>query len=214
MNNDNDKETKESFIEVFKRNYNNVPGFKELVKLGLYILVFVIFVGIMSGTINNRKQHDQKDETTTVAALKYQDMLNDLLDNKEANITININDAKYIINDEFGNNILTGTIDSIEGTSKFKIKDDLVYEIILEEEVLNDQLLSNVDTSIIRNNILVDIIKNNSAHKFENDDNITYKYSNVVINNITYNIDVIVVNNKIQNINLTSDNISYTINYI
>ena len=129
-------------------------------------------------------------------------------------MNITINDNKYIINSRYGNNISTGTLESIDGTYKFKIKEDNIYEIRLDEEIVNNELFKDIDTSIINNSSLVNILRNNTGIKIDQDYKLMYKYDKVNINDITYSIEVIINNNSVANINIYNDTISYVINYV
>ena len=197
--------------QVFMRNYKTVPGFKELVKLIAYILFFIIFVATMSIVFANNKDKINRSNTTTTTSqvLKYQDVLGKLLDHSDYTCRIKINNNNYIINGSYGNNILTGTIETAEGIHKFKIAENNIYEVVLDNETLNNELLKDINKNILMNDVIVNILKNNSGTKIDN----TYKYSNININDINYNIDVVVNDNKVTNIKVSCDNISYDIVY-
>lgn len=222
MNNNEDEqkeineEPKElSKWELFKKYYKEVPKFKEFVNSAGTILGVFLFCIILIATVNiNKSEKKTKTATTTQVTVKYQDMLDGLLDNKEANMNITINDNKYIINSRYGNNILTGTLESIDGTYKFKIKEDNIYEIRLDEEIVNNELFKDINTSIINNSLLVNILRNNTGIKIDQDNKLMYKYDKVNINDITYSIEVIINNNSVANININNDTISYVINYV
>ena len=100
-------------------------------------------------------------------------------------------------------------IKTSETQDESKIQESNVYEIVLDNETPNNELLLDINKNIITNDVLVNILKNNSGTKIDN----TYKYNNININDITYNIDVIVDNNKITNINIINDNVSYQFTY-
>ena len=215
MNNDNKNNEEENkykrYIELYKSN----KDFKKGVNAAIYILVVIIFSVVLITTVNTGgKKSNNKTTTTQATVIKYQDMLDNLLDNKESSINIKINDNSYKIVSKYGNSILTGTLESKEGTYKFKIKDQTIYEIRLEEEIPNESLFKDIDTNIICNDLLVHQLKNNSGIKVEENDNTIYKYEDVNINDILYNINVIINNNTIKHIEFTSNNISYVINYV
>ena len=208
----NDEERLETPYEVFKRNYDTVPGFKELVKLSIYVILFLTLAITMIVTVssNKGKRHNSTKTTTTESSVvRYQDILDKLLDNTEYSCKIKVNDNNYLIDASFGNNILVGTIDSKDGTSRFSIRNNEVYELKLDSETINEELLNNINKNIIVNSSLIDILKNNSGVKLDN----AYKYTKVSIDDVLYDINVIVDNNKVISIELLNDNISYIFVY-
>jgi uncharacterized protein YjdB len=127
--------------------------------------------------------------------------------------TITINDSFYVLNGVFGNSILTGTLEYASGTYSYIIKNDNIYELQGEEQVLKNELLNDIDKDIIMNDSLIKILKGNSGIKIEEEGKTIYKYNNIVINGITYTGEVSVINNNISNINLISDTHKYKFNY-
>jgi hypothetical protein len=213
-NNDNQEE-RLSWLEVFKRNYKYVPGFKEIFKLSVYIILVVTLAIVMTTTINSNHKRNRNNTvtTTTKAVIRYQDILDKLLDNSKYTATITINDSFYVLNGVFGNSILTGTLEYASGTYSYIIKNDNIYELQGEEQVLNNELLKDIDKDIIMNDSLIKILKGNSGIKIEEEGKTIYKYNNIVINGITYTGEVSVINNNISNINLISDTHKYKFNY-
>ena len=210
-----EQEKPETAFQIFVRNYKNVEGFRLLTKAGLYLLFFiVILVGMSLGlgnkgidTDNNKKS--DKNNTTVQMKTTYIDMLSRLLDHKSYSCKASINDKTYIIRGVFGNDILTGTIESVEGTKTFKIADNKIYEIVMEEPTENSTILNDIDTNIIMNNNLVAILKDSSSIKLDG----SYKYHKVRINYVDYDIEVFYDENNITAINLTNDTNKYEIKY-
>ena len=164
----------------------------------------------MNVTLRGDKANKKTNTTTTTdAVIKYNDILNELLNNKSFKCEIKININEYQLNGVYGNSILTGSLFTSDGTYSYKIKNNKVYEVKLKTEEENNQLLRDIDLNIIDNKSLVDIIKHSSGIKVENG----YKYSKVPINNIDYAIEIGIDNNHIKTITLTSDDISYKFTY-
>ena len=207
---DKDDYRLETKWEVFLRNYRNVPGFKSLVKLGLYFL-FIVLIIVAYRVIapEGGKKESKTETTTTEKVIKFQDLLDELLSNKDYKCEIKINEKEYVLSGSYGNNILVGSFYTTEGTYSFKLQDHKVYEIKINQKVENDSLLKEVNKNIIDNNTLVSIIKHASGIKVEDG----YKYTKVVIDDLLYNIDISINDNHIKTINLTSDDISYKFTY-
>ena len=206
----NDDVQLESWIQVIKRNCDTVPGFKPLLKLIIWIIFILILVILIALTSGKKGGSGSTTKTTTTQAVKYQDILTELLDNKEYVCNIKINDNTYILTGSFGNNILVGTFETSEGTYKYKVKENTIYEIRVGNEIVNNDLFKDVTKDFIVNNSLVNILKNNSGIKLEDN---SYLYNDIVLNGIKYVIKVYVDNNLVKAIDITGDNIVYNFSY-
>lgn len=208
---DNNDGKRESWLDVIKRNMKEVPGFKELVKLILYILFILILCTAMIITFNVNKNKNKKDDntlTTTQVVVTYQDMLDYLLQKSNYRAEINVNQDDYIITGSFGNNILIGILENNVTSYKFKIKENNIYELS-DSVTLNNDLLSNINVGIINNNTLVESLKNNNSIKIDGG----YKYRNISINNINYDVEVYIQDDRIKVINVSNNSSSYKLTY-
>lgn len=208
---DNNDGKRESWLDVIKRNMKEVPGFKELVKLILYILFILILCTAMIITFNINKNKNKKDDntqTTTQIVVTYQDMLDNLLQKSNYRAEINVNQDDYIITGSFGNNILIGILENNVTSYKFKIKENNIYELS-DVETLNNDLLNNINVGIINNNTLVESLKNNNSIKIDGG----YKYHNISINNINYDVEVFIQDDRIKVINVSNNSSSYKLTY-
>ena len=208
---DNNDGKRESWLDVIKRNMKEVPGFKELVKLILYILFILILCTAMIITFNINKNKNKKDDntqTTTQVVVTYQDMLDNLLQKCNYRAEINVNQDDYIITGSFGNNILIGILENNVTSYKFKIKENNIYELS-DVEILNNDLLNNINVGIINNNTLVESLKNNNSIKIDGG----YKYHNISINNINYDVEVYIQDDRIKVINVSNNSSSYKLTY-
>ncbi|MCR4581378.1 MAG: hypothetical protein K5666_02580 [Bacilli bacterium] len=142
----------ESWWDVFVRNYKNVPGFNALVKLLIYFFLFFILIVAIKATTGDQDSTKTKQQETTKVTVPYKEMVGNIVNYRKSTINIKINDTLYIINGDFGNNILTGTIESTNGLHNFKIKDNSIYEVKMGEDVLNNELLKDININIIMNN--------------------------------------------------------------
>lgn len=203
----------ENYFEVFMRNYKNVPGFKALMK----IVLFFLLVGLMMliTYLGKSNQKETTKTTTTIpvkqetSVVNYKDALEVLMNNNhEVSMVIKNHDTKYQINYSIEDSIIDGYIETVNGTYHFNIKDDKVYEIKLNEEKENPELLSEFNLTYFDTTKLINSLKNELATKQLNQDKMIYHY---IIDNVNYYI--ILDNNKINNIQIKTDNYEYDILY-
>lgn len=211
-----DGEELETKWEVFMRNYKTVPGFKELVKLVGYFLFFGIFIIIILSGQSSIKTNDNKNTTTTTQVVDtktYKELLEDLYKtNKQIHANITINETKYSIEATNTAGVLSGLLESTSSTKRFKIENNVIYELNLEQATENANLFENISINYIIPANLVNILQSNKATKRVDGDNLIYNY-NLDNNGISYTGEVIVTNNIIKNINLTNEYSSYNITF-
>ena len=103
------------------------------------------------------------------------------------------------MNLDIGENI-TGYLESTDNIKKIIIKDNQLYEIINNEEVLNS-FFSNIDLTYLNIINVQKYLLNSKSIKIEENNLITYKYDN---------LEVIINNEKIEKIKI---NDNYVITY-
>lgn len=209
--NENKEEQKVSIFKIFRVNYKNNPPFKALVKLSLYFILFfvIILVVALSETPSRTTTTDKEKQESTepVEQKTYKDILNEtLVDNKVVKYEININDKIYFIEYTLDDNNFNGTIETSEGITKFTYKDNIVYEIILNEEIVNDGLFKELNFDYINIYSLLSIISSNKALKMINDEETIYNYE---LDNTK--ISVTVKDNKIIKIDIEEESNLYII---
>lgn len=205
----NKKDNQElTFFQKFKIYYDNIPGIRSGFKLLGYLVFFAVmfFIIIFLSVIGADRNKDNDNKVS------YQNILEKELDHSIYTANITIGDNKYIVTGEYGNNILTGTIETNEGITKYKIKDYNIYEIKMDEEISNENLFGDINYKILLNDKLIDIIKKAAGIKIDGE-TIIYKYENVNIDNIVYKIEVSIKDNKIKNIKVFNDTLTYDITY-
>lgn len=207
----------ENYFEVFMRNYRNVPGFKALMKIVLFfVLVSIMMLITYLGKSSQRELKSTTTTTTTKVAdvnensvVNYKDALEILMkNNHEVSMVIQNNDTKYQINYSIQDNIIDGYLETIAGTHHFKIQNDIVYEINLNEEKENPNLLNEFNINYFDTTKLINSLKNEIATKQLNNDKMIYHY---IIDSINYY--VILDNNQINNIQIKTDKYEYDISY-
>ncbi len=201
--------------ESFKYNYNNLEGFDSLVKLIIFFVICIIIILLAKTTINSdRKAAENRTSTTQVSETDSLKKVLDTLIKKEATVKITQGDYVAIVkNVKEVNGEITGLFqDSSKQLKEFKISDQKVYEIVLDEEVENEELFSNVNIDFVIPSVLVGILEENKMIKTTNGDNAKYTYE-YIDGEKTYNIIVSVVLNNVDLISISNDNISYEITY-
>lgn len=187
-NNKKEKDpNKASFIEVFEYLYKTYPGMKSLIILLLYGLLFTMLILVVATNTsdNSNDESTNNTTTTTVTSITYKEMLDNLVNiNSSIKYNIVIDEVTYYIDVIYENNILSGTYeDSLGSIYKFKISDDNIYEISMNNETLNNELLKNINIDYIIPSHLINILETNKSIKTKEDDNIIYTYD---IDNISY----------------------------
>lgn len=200
--------------EQIKKIYSNIktswanPRKKAGIKLLGYLIFFIIlflFAAIASN-INKYKTTTNKVTTTTTLTDKYIDKQKSLLTNKyNINYIINVNNIEYKINGTINSNILNGYLETPTDIKKILFKDNNLYEINNQEEILLESELNN---NLININYIINLIKQNSAIISDNKETKTYTY------NID-NLNIVVTTNEenIIKININELTNTYTLNF-
>lgn len=210
--NNEEEEKKISKPRLVYELYRQSPAFKALIKLSLYFLlcfVILIVVATAKGTSKDASEAEESNKTTApVSSKSYRDILNDLLvgDAKFSYVVTNL-DNKYYITYDYADNIESGLFES-ETTplKKFVIKDNIVYEVVLNEEKENPELFLALKLEYININSLVDLLMNSKGLKMLEDDITLYKYD---IDGVK--IDVSVKSDNIVNIEIIDADTNYLI---
>lgn len=207
----------ESKWEIFLRNYNQVPGFKALVRLGIYFFLFLIFILIINFGGKNLSSNENTSTTNKTTKenekITYKDMLNNLA-NKDTKIefTSIINNYETRISANVENGVINGLIENQDVTKKFKVQEDQIYEITLDKENLNPDLFNGINYEFLNPNKLVNILNSNQSTKRKKDSKVIYNY-NINYNGINYDTIVVVEENSITSIDLIQDSNQYRIIY-
>ncbi len=208
------KNNKNSWLSEFSKSYSESDDFRKYANSLFIVLIFIIFSITMLVTVHNYsvEKRNNKTNTTTISTYQYKDILESILDNQKYTETINIDNNKSIIDGLYGNKILTGTLENINGTYKFIYKNDKVYEVRLDQE-LESTIFDNYNIKFIDLSKLVFILESNNSIKTINNNITKYSYSNINIDNDIYNIEVLVKDNKVTNINISNTNSSYLLEF-
>ena len=206
----NDEPVMENYWDVFVRNYRDSEGFRVLVKLGGYFVFVGILVILAIGVKDvNQERDDSSDQTEEVVTVNYPELLDNIMDREDDfSIHVHVDDQDYEIRATFIDNVMEGYLETSGGTVKFRIADDQVYEVNLHDEIVNPNLFSNMNLSLVVPSSLVELLKNTSYQE----DNGTFIY-NLFIDGISYEVKVNITEDVVDGIEILSDNASYIYEY-
>ncbi len=206
----NDEPVMENYWDVFVRNYRDSEGFRVLVKLGGYFIFVGILVILAIGVKDvNQERDDSSDQTEEVVTTNYPELLDNIMDREDDfSIHVHVDDQDYEIRATFIDNVMEGYLETSGGTVKFRIADDQVYEVNLHDEIVNPNLFSNMNLSLVVPSSLVELLKNTSYQE----DNGTFIY-NLFIDGISYEVKVNITEDVVDGIEILSDNASYIYEY-
>ena len=206
----NDEPVMENYWDVFVRNYRDSEGFRVLVKLGGYFIFVGILVILAIGVKDvNQERDDSSDQTEEVVTVNYPELLDNIMDREDDfSIHVHVDDQDYEIRATFIDNVMEGYLETSGGTVKFRIADDQVYEVNLHDEIVNPNLFSNMNLSLVVPSSLIELLKNTSYQE----DNGTFIY-NLFIDGISYEVKVNITEDAVDGIEILSDNASYIYEY-
>lgn len=202
--------------DVFKDHYKNNLAFKSFVKLmGYFIFITALLIAVaVINPENNMPSLDNETTTTTdKETLTYKDVLENVYKNEhKLKISIVANNINYKIEATNKNNVLTGYLETIEGTHKFKIQDNIIKEIKLNNEVDNPDLFKDVDVDFIIPANMVNLLVAIKSVKQVKDDITTYTYD-LTKNGSTYKVTTYVSNDTLNKIEIANEVNKYEIVY-
>lgn len=214
---DKDGNELETGFEVFLRNYKNVPGFKALIQLAGYFLAIGIIIFVAAGAQEATSTDDNPSTTTTTTTTSQKVVYKDTLEQLKANNKVIytsaiINGETYIIDSINKDGILSGYYETKVGTKRFKIENNKIYEINLENSVENSKLFENLDLDFIIPENLVDLLIKNRSLKMLEDDIVVYTYD-INKNNNKYEIKTYVKDDICYKIEIDGNEANYLITY-
>lgn len=204
----------ENAFDVFMRNYKTVPGFRTLVKLGGYLLMIVIILVLASNVDfdSTTATKDDKTTTTTTAVAKkltYGEILDEMTTiGTSIYISVVVNESNYVVEETVNKDNVSGYLDTVNGIKKFKVQNNNIYELALNNETLNNNFFESLDKDFIIPVNLVTYLKQNTSIKTLEGESIIYTY-NVTKNTINYEIKVHVSEEKCYKVEINSDTSNY-----
>lgn len=210
---------KENFLDVFIRNWRNVPGFRSVIKLSLYfifIFIFIIVVNVAGNKTGTKKTNYNNSFSSTTKAIEtvtYKDILENVVKNKkDVYMEIVIDNTKAVIDAVTNDENITGYYVTDKLTKKFKIENNVLYEVTLDHEIENDKILNGLNIDFIVPANMISILKNNIPTKMINNEEVLYNYD-ISINNIAYKVTTTVKESVLTNVEITNEKEKYTIVY-
>ncbi|MDE5631139.1 MAG: hypothetical protein K2I70_06025 [Bacilli bacterium] len=214
-----DENRQENFIDVFIRNWKNVPGFRSVIKLSLYLIFIFIFIVVVNvaGNKTGTKRHNSNNAisstTKAIETITYKDVLENVVKNKkDVYMEIVIDGIKARVDAVTNDDNITGYYETDRLTKKFKIDNNVLYEVTLDHEIENDKILNGLNIDFIVPANMIDILKNNIPTKMINNEEVLYNYD-ISINNIAYKVTTTVKESVLTNIEIISEKEKYTIVY-
>lgn len=204
----NEKMRLKDYLKNISYNYKNNKAFKALVKLILYLVFFVVIISVVSLGSSSTDSERETTTTTTKKTVNYKEILSHIIKDNNMftyEITLNEND-KVIIEYSIKENVLEGVYENKEKTSKFKIEDNKVYELKMNEQIETPELFSNLNINYINIYTLFNLLDQDKALKFIEGDLTKYEY-----NYEDSKITTIVKEENIQNITIHEGVNDYTI---
>lgn len=207
------KKNNNDFFDGFKYNYEHLEGFDSLVKIVLFFAISIVILVVARISINTESK---EEKTTTTSIVQKQEKILSVIESiikKEATIKVTSDTTKIQISSlrENGEEI-TGFYQDINTSKKFKIKENKVYELILDDEIENEELLSLVNMDFVIPSVLFSVIQESTFENEKNEIETIYTYT-YLKDDITYNIEVTVAAKNVQSIVISSDTTKYEITY-
>ena len=206
-----ENDNKKSLKEMLKD-----PQKKAIIKLGLWFFFFAfVFLFLTVASLfnhNNSKNNDTSDNNkkTEVVESNIPKMLEKLIDS-DYGFEIKIINQNIIenISGTVKSKITTGYYENNNNILKFSYHDQNYYQIIDNNEVLNNELLNEEYRKNIDLHSILEIIKN---YEMTNE---TLKENNEYIYNISdnYVIKISPNQNNIDKINITNNDVSYEMKF-
>lgn len=209
----------ENFFDVFIRNWKSVPGFRSVIKLSFYLIFIFIFIivvnvaGAKTGTKKTNANNTISSTTKAMETITYKDVLDNVVKNKkDVYMEIVIDGKKARVDAVTNDENITGYYETDKLTKKFKIENNILYEVSLDHEIENAEVLNGINIDFIVPSNMIAILKNNIPTKMINNEEVLYNYE-ISINDIAYKVTTTVKESVLTNIEIISEKEKYTIVY-
>lgn len=182
-------------------------------KAGIKLLLYFVFIGFIILTINaaataNSVSVKEKPKIT------IQDMKDYLKDNnyQYEHIVVFTDGTKTIFKGNVVNNENEGTKETIEKTTKYLIDDTGIYETILGEKTIIDNLYENIDENLLDIKYVLDLINDKSTLITTREGKKEYNYTFNIDDN-KYEIILRTDNKEIYNVYINYNETIYDLNF-
>ncbi len=182
-----------------------VPKYQILFKLGGYAVFFLILI-ILSFLGDGKITSENKNKSEKY--LSYNQMKTNLIE-KNLNIKYNITSTNtYYFEGTIIDNIFNGTVEDNEGIKKIKIDEENIYLISKSEEIVADNILSDINLVYLFPKNIINILNESKSTIKVTEDQKIYNY---LIDNHTYS--VYLEDNQISKIVFLDGLITYELQY-
>ncbi len=201
-------ENKDKEKTTFQKLWENPQS-----KAGIKLLLYFIFIGFILLTISAASTADSVSKKE-VKKITIQDMKDYLKENnyQYEHIVVFTDGTKTIFKGAFVNNENEGTKETIEKTTKYFIDDSGVYETVLGEKIIVDNLYENIDNNLLDIKYVLDIIKDKSTLITNREGKKEYNYTFNIEDN-KYEIILRTDNKEIYNVYINYNEVIYDLNF-
>lgn len=183
------------------------PKSKALFKLALWAVFFAVLfiIASFSNLDNYENNNNENNNHPSYLTIKNKLMESNLL----IKVKVTKSDGETLIDGKYIDNIMEGTIENLNGVFKFKIKENNLYELKMNEEIIRNDLMEEINVSYLNPQALFAIFEESEYLKYPNNDGFKYSYVN---NNVA--ITVYTDIDRIEKIIILDENITYEIEYL
>lgn len=194
-------------IRQRRKTDSSYDAFIKLVTGFAFIGILLILI-LIYGAPGSAK----KNKTVPANSISYKTLINDrVVSGTKYDVNIEINNQKYKVTADIENNNIVGYLESYDGNSKFIIKDNELYIIKFEEEILTSDL-NGIDINVINALKMVPLLGVHQSVKTVENNIVKYNY-NIDINNTNYIIDSYIENKVLSKIEVKNDISRYIIEF-
>jgi len=193
------------YIKKFKELWA-IPRYRAIIKLSLYGIMFLLIIIMANISSSMNSSNNEKEETKSYTEIiKLYD-----LDNALINYNLKINDINYKLEGKVQNNILNGYLDNNTEIRKITIKENNIYEIKNNEEIINEKLNTLLNAKLLIPKNIIELVKRESAYINKGKEETTYTFE-INDNNIKYEVLISINNEEITNIKAYNENFEYNL---
>ena len=205
-NKEEENKQKKKTFEDFKERFDNDTQFNAGVKLGAYFAFLIITALILRMMISCTPQRTDNPSSVITKPtpgiplkdLTYNDMLKNIRNSTKVTITSEGNN-NYKMSLTIDGETMRGIIEKGEEVINFEVRDQKIYEITRDGDVLNLNLLDAYDFLFMYPKSTVTYFLKLQNIKLEEDNVVKYRYTNVTAGTSLYEyVDVYIKDYKVE----------------
>ena len=181
----------------------NTPRGRAALKLGIYGIIVLFLLLVIAAT-----KHDAPHEYNVnykISQTSYEDCLNKLAENNFSyNFKVTLPDQTISFQGQNDGQINSGYKEDVNGILKYVIKDNTVYQVIMDQESPITNLFDNLNSNYLDVNYIVSLLKD-----------ATYEQNSDIYNYTLDNLQIQVTKNRfaITNIVLQDGSNTYNLSF-